>query len=266
MRKKIIAAAIAVALVASPLFAIFGIGDIVYDPISYANAVLMLAELVKSYAELKAEYDLFVQEFRMIPVDMLTRYRTLGASWYGLQLPADRFNNLGSWLQTVNQGGSALGAYNAASVALRQYGPEVGQLSAEEQTKTASQYASIELADATNVQTMETVGMLRANASAVDRAIQNLEADSLSSDPALNTEVGVLNKINATAIAQLRSERDANRALLSTLEQQVAEAKHRRDSEVTEINTQISRLQQGAAEKAKYTGTITQSIQSFRWH
>jgi hypothetical protein len=263
MKKKLVAVVLLLILITIPMF---GIGDIVYDPILYGNAVVMLAELVKSYEELKAEYDLFTTEFRRVPVDMLSRYKTLSASWYGLQLPSDRFGNLGSWIQSVNNGGSALGGYNTATIGLRPYGSEVSQLTPEEQNKTASQYASIELSDATSVHSMETVGAMRSNAAEVDRAIQALEADSLSLDPAMNTEVAVLNKINATAIAQLRSTRDSNRVVLSALEQQIVEAKHRRDGEVTSINTAISRLQKGAAEKARYTSTITQSIDAFRWH
>lgn len=268
MRKRIAAVLLALLLVACPLWAIFGIGlggEIVHDPISYANALLMLAELIKNYEQLKAQYDLQLWLSQMVPVDMALRYGTLGTAWYGLQLPFDRFGNLSGWVQTVNEGGSALGAYGTASVELKPFGAKLSQLHYEEQLRIASNYASAELADGTNVHSMETVGMLRGNAAQVEQAIGDLVADSLSSDPAMNTEIAVLNKINAAGIASLRSSRDTNRVLLSVLEQQIVESKRRRDVEVSEINTQIARLERGEAAKAEYTSTINQSLRNFRW-
>jgi hypothetical protein len=165
----------------------------------------------------------------------------------------------------VNSGGGALAAYNKASVTLGQYGSQVSQLVQEEQQRVASAYASLELTDGTNVQSMEVAGMLRANSAANDQTIRSLEADSLSLDPEMNTEIAVLNKINAAVIAELRSARDTNRVLLSNLEQQVATSKKQRDAEATEINAAIKRLQQGADVKAAYTSSISQSLQSFAW-
>ena len=61
-----------------------------------------------------------------------------------------------------------------------------------------SSAASLELMDGANVSALTTVGNIRANAQTVQQQIANLEQDSFSSDPGLNTEVGVLNKINAS--------------------------------------------------------------------
>jgi hypothetical protein len=264
MKKRIIAALMVVMLIIVPAIAIEGVGDIVYDPINYANALLMLAELIKNYEQLKSQLELQTWLSKIVPVNMAIRYRTLGADWYGLQLPYDRFGNLSGWIQAVNQSGGALAGYGGATVPLQSYGA-LGKLAPDEQQKTASQYASVELADGINVHSMETIGMLRGNASAVQQSIQSLEDDSLSLDPAMNTEIAVLNKINAASIASLRSSRDTNRALLSVLEQQVAESKSRRDAHVAEINTQIMRLERGDAAKAENTSTLTQSLQGFRW-
>lgn len=265
MKRRIAVLVVTVGLASIPLRAVLGVGDIVFDPISYANALVMLAELIKNYEQLKAQLDLQTWLSKMVPVDMSSRYRTVGTSWYGLQLPFDRFGNLSAWLQAVNEGGGAMAGYGAVSVALEPYGYALSRLAPEEQLKAANQYASAEIADGTNVHSMETIGMLRGNADAVEQSIQSLEDDSLSLDPAMNTEIAVLNKINAASIANLRSTRDTNRVLLSVLEQQVSDSKLRRDAHVSEINSQIRRLAKGPEEKAKYSSTITQSLQSFRW-
>jgi len=265
MRKRITKALLAVMFLATPLLAVLGVGDIVFDPTSYANAILMLAELVKNYEQLKAQFDLQTFLATQVPVDMTARYRTPANAWQGLQPPYDRFSNLSAWTQEVNQGGQAINAYNSASIELKPYGSGFSQLASDEQLKIASQYASVELADGTNIESMETIGRLRANAQAADQALAGLESDSLSSDPTMNSEIAVLNKINAATVANIRTARDTNSLLLITLEQQLADSKLRRDAEVSEINTQIARLEQGAAVKAQYTSTITQTLRSFRW-
>ena len=271
MNKRILAAFLALCVVVCPVWAIFGIsfggggGDIVHDPINYEELAIILAELIKSYEQLKALYDLQLNDLRIVPVDMLSRYQTLGASWYGLQLGADRFGNMGGWVQAVNGGGVALGGYASASIALQPYGPQFAQLAADEQAKVASQYGTAELADGSNIHAMEAVGMMRANAPAVERAIAGLESDSLSLDPRMNTTVAILNKINAASIAGLRSARDTNTLLLNSLEQQLVTSKRQREAEVAEINANIARLQYGDEAKARNTRTLSDSLRSFRW-
>jgi hypothetical protein len=265
MKKRIALTLLAVTLLAVPLQAILGVGDIVFDPTSYANAILMMGELVKSYEQLQSQFNLQSFLATAVPVNMSTRYQTATAPWQNLQLPYDRFGNLGAWSQQVNQGGNASGAYQNASVTLQSYGGGFAQLTPDEQLKASSQYASIELADGTNINSMETIGQLRANARATDQALAGLESDSLSSDPSMNSEIAVLNKINAATVANIRTARDTNRLLLSTLEQQLADSKRRRDAEVSEINAQIGRLEKGAATKAQYTSTVTETLRGFRW-
>jgi type IV secretion system protein TrbJ len=265
MKKRIAVTTVAILLLAVPLHAVFGIGDVVFDPTSYANAVLMMGQLVKSYEQFQTQLNLQSFLSQVVPVDMGSRYRTPAASMQPLSVPYDRFGNLGAWVQQLNQGGSAGSAYNSATIPLQAYGPDMAQWPSDEQQKLASQYASLEFADSANIDTMGAIGQLRANASAADQAIAALEADSLSSDPSMNTEIGVLNKISAATIAQIRTSRDANQLLLQTVEQQLADSKRRRDADAAEMNAQIGRMEQGAAVKAQYTSTITDTLHSFRW-
>jgi hypothetical protein len=265
MKKRIAVALLVVILLAPPLHAVLGVGDIVFDPTSYANALLMMGELVKNYEQLTAQFNLQSFLATSVPVNMASSYQTPSAAWQNLQLPSDRFGNLSAWTQQVNQGGQAGSAYNSASIELQSYGNGFPQLTQEEQRKAASQYASIELSDGANIGSMQTIGQLRANARASDQALARLESDSLSSDPAMNSEIAVLNKINAAAVANMRNARDTNSVLIGTLEQQVVDSKRRRDAEASEINTQIARLAQGAAAKAQFTSTVTQTLSAFRW-
>jgi hypothetical protein len=265
MKKRFAITALVTLMVALPLRAVLGVGDIVFDPTSYANAVLMMAELVKNYQQLTAQLNLQSLMAQMVPVNMAARYGSPASAGQPASVPYDRFGNLGPWVQQLNQGGMGGTAYSSAAIDLKPYSPNISQWPADEQSKVASQYASVEFADGANITTMQTIGQLRANAQAADQALAALEADSLSSDPAMNTQTALLNKINAAAIAQVRTSRDANQILLAGAEQQLAASKRQRDAEVGEMNAQIERMQQGAAVKAQFVSTVSSTLQSFRW-
>ncbi len=92
---------------------------------------------------------------------------------------------------------------------------------------------------------METIGRLRANAPGVATTIQRLEADSLSSNPEMNTEIAVLNKINAANIIALRNAQDSNQLLVALTEGQIVAAKRTRDAETQAINNHIRFMKEG---------------------
>jgi hypothetical protein len=134
----------------------------------------------------------------------------------------------------------------------------------DEQARVKSQYASVELADGANTTAMAAIGSIRGNAQNVQTQIANLEQDSLSADPNLNTEVSVLNKINAAGVLTLRTLQDSNKLLASLLEQQTIIAKQQREATTNAINTDISRRANLAGNMAQVNGTLTESLQNFR--
>ena len=130
--------------------------------------------------------------------------------------------------------------------------------------RVQSQYASIELADGANINAMATIGAIRGNAQGIETQIGNLEQDSFSSSSDLNSEVSVLNKINASGVLTLRTVQDTNKLLASLLEQQTILAKQQRDATTNAINTDIGRQASMAGNISQVTGTITNSLQTFR--
>jgi hypothetical protein len=134
----------------------------------------------------------------------------------------------------------------------------------DEQARVKSQYASVELSDGANTTAMSAIGSIRGNAQNVQTQIANLEQDSLSADPNLNTEVSVLNKINAAGVLTLRTLQDSNKLLASLLEQQTIIAKQQREATTNAINTDISRRANLAGNMAQVNGTLTESLQNFR--
>ena len=137
-------------------------------------------------------------------------------------------------------------------------------MNANELARVRSQYATVELSDGANTNAMSTIGSIRSNSQSIQNQISNLEQDSLSSDPDLNTEVSVLNKINAAGVLSLRTLQDSNKLLASMLEQQTILAKQQRDATATVINTDIARRATMASNMSQLSGTLNGSLQNFR--
>jgi hypothetical protein len=137
-------------------------------------------------------------------------------------------------------------------------------MNADELASVRSQYATVELADGANTNAIATIGAIRGNAQTIQTQIGNLEQDSLSNDSDLNTQVAVLNKINASGVLTLRTLQDSNKLLASLLEEQTILAKQQREATTNTINTDIQRQASFAANMAQVTGTLTDSLQNFR--
>src|SRR6266566_3711145 len=102
------------------------------------------------------------------------------------------------------------------------------------------------------------------NTQTIESRISNLEEDSLSGDPNLNTEVSVLNKINAANVLTLRTVQDSNKLLASLLEQQTILSKQQREATANAINAEIARRRNLAGNMARLTSTLTDSLENFR--
>lgn len=229
----------------TPAFAILGIGDVVFDPTNYANALQMFSELeqqyrqlVQTYQQIRDEYEHMVYMARHVPVVMSTRYRAAVTPWRSSSA-TDTYGTTGGWIQGINSGFAVAAGYRQATEELKAYGSALASLPADQWARLKTLYGTVELADGANLHGMETLGRLRGNAPAVEAVIQGLEDDSLSLDPDMNTEIAVLNKINAASVIGLRAGQDTNKLLVSLAEQQIIEAKRKRDAEAQAINDHI---------------------------
>jgi hypothetical protein len=111
---------------------------------------------------------------------------------------------------------------------------------------------------------MATIGSIRGSAQDIQTQIANLEQDSFSNDSDLNSEVSVLNKINAAGVLTLRTLQDSNKLLASLLEQQTILAKQQREAATNAINADISRQANLSGNISQVTSTLTNSLQNFR--
>jgi hypothetical protein len=271
MKKTVLAVLLAMGLLVATASAQLGSG-IVYDPTNYHNALLRyyqlqkhLVELQKSYAQITNQLNLAMQMATFIR-NMPARYRATFSQWRNVG-SMNTFRNTGPWVSGINSGlfPTVNAGYLKATTPLSQYNSyQLSGMDSVELGRVQSQYASVELADGANMNAMATIGAIRGNAQNVEAQIGNLEQDSFSADSDLNSEVSVLNKINSTGVLTLRTVQDSNKLLASLLEQQTILAKQQRDSTTNAINTDIGRQASMAGNMAQVTGTLSNSLQSFR--
>lgn len=239
------------------------IGAVVYDPTNYANALLRYFELQQQLLQLINSYLLAVQMAKNLQ-NMPARYQALFSQWRNAAAQ-DTYGNTTPWIAGINSGQAVNPGYQQATTPLQAYDPAVlAGMTADELRRVQSQYASVELSDGANETAMAAIGAIRNNAQNVQAQIANLEQDSLSGDADLNTEVSVLNKINAAGVLSLRTAQDSNKLLASLLEQQTLAAKQQREATTNTINADIIRRASFAGNIAQVTGTLTDSLQNFR--
>ena len=271
MKRKIVVVLLVLALTVGTASAQFGSG-IVYDPTNYHNALLRyyqlqqhLAQLQKSYAKITSQLELATQMARFVQ-NMPARYRAVFSQWRNVT-SLNTFGNTGSWVSGINSGllPNINVGYQKSTTQLLPYSTDhLSGMDASQLERVQSQYASVQLVDGANVNAMATIGSIRGSAQDIQMQIGNLERDSFSSDSDINSEVSVLNKINAAGVLTLRTLQDSNKLLASLLEQQTIVAKQQRDATTSAINADISRQASLAGNMNRVTGTITDSLQNFR--
>ena len=247
-------------------------GGVVFDPTNYKNALLrylqlqqQLLQLKQTYQQVWSHYQLALQMSKNLQ-NMPVRYRAAFSQWRSFTAN-DLYGNTRGWVSAANGAGAQTvsPAYQQATIPLLTYSQaDLNAINPADARNLRSAYASLQLADGANVSALTALGNVRANAQTVQQQIANLEQDSLSSDAGLNTEVGVLNKINVSNVLTLRTLQDANNLRVAALEQQVLQAKQQRDIAAANLNFAIQMRQQVTQNLAPFNGNLTRSLSSHR--
>jgi hypothetical protein len=271
MKRKIVILVLVLGFCVGTASAQFGVG-VVYDPTNYSNALLRYYQLQQHLLQLRATYQQLVAQYNLAKhmakniQNMPARYRAQFSQWRNTSA-LDTYGNTGTWVNGINSGQTSFlsTGYQQATTQLLPYSQaQLSGMNPDELARVRSQYATVELADGANTTAIATIGAIRGNAQTIQTQIGNLEQDSLSNDSDLNTQIAVLNKINASGVLTLRTLQDSNKLLASLLEEQTILAKQQREGTTNAINADIQRQASLAANMAQVTGTLTDSLQNFR--
>jgi hypothetical protein len=216
----------------------------VIDVAAIARLVEQINWLRRQYTTMVDTYNTILNQYNQMLVNarMITnkaRWRAALTPW-NFPTATNTYGTTADWMSAVTSGLNAANGYMRAVIRLQDYGAVWAALPAASQDRISRDYATVELTDATSMNALTTLGGIRANARAVEGAILRLENDSLSDSPELNTEVGVLNKINAATLIATRNAQDTNKLVAAVLEHSLTDAKGRRDAQVQSINNDLA--------------------------
>jgi hypothetical protein len=245
----------------------------VVDLVNLGQAIKRLQQLSEMYIQGKAQlqqvvlqYDLAVRMAENIP-NLPLRYQATFAAWAPISGP-DTFGNTSGWLAAENNGGASLAAegYTTASMPLSAYSTaQLGALPPQAQARVRAQYATMNMADTVQVNSIATVGAIRANSEALQSRMNQLDADSFSSDPSMNTTAALLNKINAADDLILHSIQDSNKLMAALAEEAILQQKAQQDLAVGRNNASLYYSQQFPALMSQMTQNMTEDLENFQF-
>src|SRR5713101_1040600 len=192
MKRKVLVFVLVMGLAVGAASAQLGSG-IVYDPTNYHNALLRyyqlqqhLLQLQKSYAKITNQLNLAMQMAQFVK-NMPARYRAIFSQWRNVT-SLNTFGNTVSWINGINTGvlPNINTGYQKSTTQLLPYSQDdLSGMDPFELERVQSQYATVQLVDGANVNSMATIGSIRGSAQDIQTQIGNLEQDSFSSDSGL---------------------------------------------------------------------------------
>jgi hypothetical protein len=229
-RKWPVGVALGLALAATPGFALFGVGDIVFDPTSYASLVQQLTTIQMQYNMLKNNVEHF----------------SLKQEWQTTLHVLENVNVANMFGETAgvsialnsNSPGASTAAWKTATVSLNGGATSYLQSQALGSSRI-SQLAMIETSDGVSPDCLTAVGQYRNGRSTNSTANNSLLSTQFDNTSATNSEVQQLNLLNA-AEAQRMAEMQSQGALQTCVASQMMVSNmERRNAAVEDLNTAV---------------------------
>jgi len=229
-RRKWLLAGGLLLLTATPSFALFGIGDIVFDPTSYASLVSQLTTIESQYTMLKNNIEHF---------SLKQQWQTTLTALKNVNV-ANMFGETNGMTTAFNSNSSSASktAWTSATVPVSSSTSTLlqGQTPGSPQM---SQLAMIEMSDSISPDCITAVGAYRAARTQNASANSSLAASQLDGTGTTNSEVQQLNLLNAAEVQRM-SEMQNQGTLQACLASQMAVSNmQQRNAAATDLNTAV---------------------------
>jgi type IV secretion system protein TrbJ len=248
--RKWFIAGVALLATATPGFALFGMGDIVFDPQSYASLVQQLTMIRTQYNMLKnniAHFSFKQQWQTTLHALENVNVANMFGETAGIKIALNS-----------NSPSTSATAWKTATVSMNS-GTNSYLASQSLGSARISQLAMIETSDGISPDCLTAVGQYRTNRTENSTANSTLLSDQFDSSDSTNTEVQQLNLLNA-AEAQKLSEMQAQGSLHTCIAGQMTVANmERRNAAVEDLNTAAFVQQQ------RSTNNVNAASESNTW-
>lgn len=236
--KKMIMGLVVLMMFTAPAFAQWAVIDVA----NLQNGIREYMQLVQQLNQMKQTYDLYMQQYTFLRqqaqmMQNMARYQALQvANWKQYGAP-NTYGNTGGFISGLNTGNvnAVTAGYNKLVSPLQQYGG-LNSSSQDTVSDAKNRYGLLELSDGINQQSLKTISDISYKSQQNAQALTNLERDSLSSNPNVNTQIQVLNKINAALILQIHQQQDSNQLMASLLAQMTQQNMMHREQNAQDQN------------------------------
>ena len=196
----------------------------------FSNTVKIANTALQTYNQVKQQYNLD-RQMTLAPRMLYSRFLSPTTDLRMLQQISNTYGNSAVWVNSANTGNGAPAAYQQASVP-RTNGmiPGYSSFSTSGQQQIAAQGATVDINDSVLTNNLEMLGTIRANQTARQTDIANLEAATQTQDPSQQTIMAELQRINQALLLQLRTMQDANQINANLALQQIVAQKQQQDA------------------------------------
>ena len=196
----------------------------------FTNTVKIATTALQTYNTIQQQYSLYRQMMNS-PAMLYQRFLSPRSDLMLMQQISNTYGNSMGWLNASNTGTGAAASYQQAVVPRTpSMVPGYGTTSILGQQQIAAQGATIDIGDSVMSTNLQVLGTIRANQTARQTDIANLEAASQNQDPSQQTVMATLQRINQALLLQLRTQQDANQINADLALQQMIAQKQQQDA------------------------------------
>lgn len=221
-----------------------------FDPVVAAKVVLETEKILQMYVQMQQLYQVTLRTYDVLK--FAAQAATGKYGWQYLASPifyptyANTYGTSGGWMDSLSKGINTVENYERATMRYANPYSLTSRLGSIGMDRYARQYATVEIMDGTAQHAMNVSGSIRAQNSLNGVALWKLEQKSLSEDPNDNSEVTVLNKINAANMINARMAQEQINLQGAILDQNNVELKRKHDLMVEEFNAATAISQSSA--------------------
>jgi hypothetical protein len=196
----------------------------------FSNTVKIATTALQAYNIAKQQYNL-VHQMVLAPRMLYSRFLSPTSDLLLLQQISNTYGNSMGWLTSANTGKGAAVSYQQVSVPnTANVIPGYSTASVAGQLQIAAQGATVDINDSVMTTNLQALGTIRANQSARQTDIANLEAETQTQDASQQTIMASLQRINQALLLQLRTQQDANQINANFSLQQTVAQKQQQDA------------------------------------
>jgi hypothetical protein len=196
----------------------------------FTNTVKIATEALQTYNTVHQQYEL-THEMILAPRMLYARFLSPTSDLLMLQQISNTYGNSMGWLNSANTGKGAAASYQQVSVPnTANMIPGYSTASTAGQLQIAAQGATVDITDSVMTNNLQALGTIRANQTARQTDIANLEAATQNQDPSQQTIMAELQRINQALLLQLRTLQDANQINANLALQQIVAQKQPQDA------------------------------------